>query len=550
MHEFLRGDPVRDEVNRVLGALEDNIWSHTYESRYLDFKEEAGRRNGRGEILPSNPHNEEAAFALAGEATCMANTEHGGALIVGVADGGDIIGTEMDAAWLRGRIYALTEHQLTVSIQEVHIRGRRLLVILAPQAIEPVPWKDIIHWRVKDQCMAVTEEAWRERQGRSLSFDWSAQDSKIPIYHVRPAALNAARSFLDATGLPNHLDLSRADDEDLLRRLGVVTAQNTFTNAGYLLLIGRGQPDITYRFFAKNHKYSVLPPVYQEGKAPPRASLLEELATVFAHIERATRICVLETELEYAAETGESQYQSLQDVDLATYEKPGRLLTQVPPRAIKEALINGVAHRDWAASAPVDVWHSASSVMVGSIGGFFGGVTAENLGQHPPRSRNNALVQVLVELHLMDYQGGGITTLRREMLKRGMPAPLIEEVADGDAVRVQLTAEGQDVVWACFIRELAPRRLRRDLDLLILLHHIVIHGYVTLCTAQELTAKPERQCLNALASLEKSHLEGEPAVFANPCRLGTGDTLWELTDTAVKKLNSLRDRYAFSHQKP
>lgn len=548
MHEFLRGDPVRDEVNRVLGALEDNIWSHTYESRYLDFKEEAGRRNGRGEILPSNPHNEEAAFALAGEATCMANTEHGGALIVGVADGGNIIGTEMDAAWLRGRIYTLTEHQLTVSIQEVHIRGRRLLVILAPQAIEPVPWKGVIHWRVKDQCVAVTKEAWLERQGRSLSFDWSAQDSKIPIYHMRPAALDAARSFLAATGLPNHLDLSRTDDEDLLRRLGVVTAQNTFTNAGYLLFIGRGQPDIIYRFFAKNRKYSVLPPIYQEGQTPPRVSLLEELATVFTHIDRATRICVLETELECAAETGEGDYKSLQDVDLATYEKPGRLLTQVPPRAIKEALINGVAHRDWASPAPVDIWHSASDVMVVSIGGFFGGVTSENLESHPPRSRNNALVQVLVELRLMDYQGGGIATMRREMLKRGMPAPRIEEVADGYAVRVLLTADDQDMVWARFVRELAPRRLRRDLDLLVLLHHIVTHGYVTLSSAQELTTKPERQCLNALVSLEKSHLDGEPVVFANPCRPGAEETLWELTDTAVKKLNALRDRYASTGQ--
>lgn len=541
MHEFLRGDPVRDEVNRVLGALEDNIWSHTYESRYLDFKEEAGRRNGRGEILPSIPHNEDAATALAGEASCMANTEHGGALIIGVADGGEIIGTEMDAAWLRGRIYELTEHRLTVTIQEVHIRGRRLLVILAPQAIEPVPWKGVINWRIKDQCMAVTEDAWRERQGRSMSFDWSAQDSKIPIYHVRPAALVAARNFLVATGLPSHLDLSKSDDEGLLRRLGVVTAQNTLTNAGYLLFIGRGRDDITYAFFAQHREYSIYPPILEEGDNPPRASLLEELATVFAQIDRATRICVLEAELERAALTGEGDYESLQDIDPATFEKPGRLLTQVPPKAIKEAVINGVAHRDWAFAGPVSIWHSARSAMVVSPGGFFGGVTSENLGTHPPRSRNNALVQVLLELHLVENQGGGVEAMHREMLKRGMLAPLIEEAAGGEAVRVQLTSEGQDLVWARFVRELAPRRLRRDLDLLLLLQRLVTDGYITVEIAREVTGKTAGQCVTALTALERVHLDGVPVVFANPCTAGTGETLWELTDVAVKRLNALRD---------
>jgi hypothetical protein len=95
----------------------------------VDFKEEAGRRSKDGAIGLSVPRDEDAAKALAGEATCMANTPKGGCLIVGVADNGDVIGTELEAEWLRARIYELTARQLTVDVKEATLRGHRVLIV-------------------------------------------------------------------------------------------------------------------------------------------------------------------------------------------------------------------------------------------------------------------------------------------------------------------------------------------------------------------------------------------------------------------------------------
>jgi ATP-dependent DNA helicase RecG len=80
----------------------------------------------------------------------MANTPGGGALIFGVADDGTLVGAELDSEWLRHRVYELTDRRLTVDVREAQVRGVRLLVVLAPQAIEPVRWNNRIFWRVDD----------------------------------------------------------------------------------------------------------------------------------------------------------------------------------------------------------------------------------------------------------------------------------------------------------------------------------------------------------------------------------------------------------------
>ena len=70
----------------------------------------------------------------------MTNTPGGGALILGVADDGALIGAATDAEWLRQRIYEKSQRLLTVDIQDVVVNGIRLLVITMPQAVEPIRW--------------------------------------------------------------------------------------------------------------------------------------------------------------------------------------------------------------------------------------------------------------------------------------------------------------------------------------------------------------------------------------------------------------------------
>lgn len=64
--------------------------------------------------------------------------------------------------------------------------------------------------------------------------DWSAHDSRVPLSAADPATVATARTML---GLP--IDRPRGTDTDILRHRGLVTPENTFTNAGALLCTDR-----------------------------------------------------------------------------------------------------------------------------------------------------------------------------------------------------------------------------------------------------------------------------------------------------------------------
>ena len=61
---------------------------------------------------------------------------------------------------------------------------------------------------------------------------------------------------------------------------------------------------------------------------------------------------------------------------------------RLPPGAVREAVLNGVVHRDWMQHDPVEVtWiDEDSALQVVSPGGFTRGVTAENVLTHRGKS--------------------------------------------------------------------------------------------------------------------------------------------------------------------
>ena len=176
----------------------------------------------------------------------MANTPGGGALIVGVADDGTVIGTGLETEWLRSRIYDLTQRLLTVDVRETWLGDRRVLVVRSPQAIEPIRWRGKIHWRVSDRCVEVDAATWHARRMTMIGYDWSDLSSQVEPVRARPEALTLARDFLRASGEASAGDLSSARDPELLRRLNVVTADGYLTNAGTLAFVGRQAPALDY----------------------------------------------------------------------------------------------------------------------------------------------------------------------------------------------------------------------------------------------------------------------------------------------------------------
>lgn len=471
-------DAVADEVARALDALARGVPADL-ESVNVDLKEEAGRRDRDGRLLPGVARSEQAAARLAAEAACMANSDGGGALIVGVADDHTLVGTALDGEWLRARIYELTERRLTVDVREESVHGTRLLVVRAPQAIEPIRWKGRVTWRVGDRCVEVDPSTWHARRMGRERYDWSEQSAQIDPREARPEALALARRHLRASEEAAAIDLASAPDPELLRRLNVVTADGYLTNAGALAFVGRESPALDYI------RRSVPAGDSRRRIRQGGRSLLEEIDEVEAAVDAFNE----ERHVRRGLVIGR--------------------LRELPPAAVREAVVNGVVHRDWASSAPTLVEHTGRTLVVSSPGGFIGGVTPQNIITHPSQARNRALAELFASLRVAEREGVGVDRMVRDMIALGYPPPSIEETT-GPYVRAALMGSSLDEAWIRLLSRLTPADARVSLTVLILLRRLVDAGWFDAAGVAPLLQLNAAETEGAIRSFLEVRIEGHP----------------------------------------
>lgn len=114
--------------------------------------------------------------------------------------------------------------------------------------------------------------------------------------------------------------------------------------------------------------------------------------------------------------------------------------TEVPVEAVREAIVNAVAHRDYQIRGDeIRVLMFRDRIEFYSPGRLPGHVTVENL-VHERFSRNEIVVQVLSDLGFIERLGYGIDRMIRLMDQAGLPAPRFEETAAG--FQVTLAGKG------------------------------------------------------------------------------------------------------------
>lgn len=502
-------DPVADEVGRILGLMAGGARiDDSVERLFVDLKEEHGRRDRTGAVGPSDPRNEQAAKELAGAAACMANTPGGGALIVGVADDGDMIGTHLETEWLRHRLYQLTGKSLTTDIVEHQVNGVRILVITSPRAIEPIRYSGKIRWRVGTNCVEVDANTWHAKRMAELNYDWSAQESNVPVSDARAGALEQARTFLRDSGETHAEELAQASDQQLLRRLNAVSDQGFLTNAGVIAFVGRGDPCLDYIHRDQAGGDSTAR-VRRTGRG-----LLEELAEVFQNFEAHDAVLHVQRGLAIGQ------------------------IRELPVRAAREAIVNGVAHREWGLADRTLVEHVGRTLRVTSPGGFIGGVNDRNIITHPSRSRNRALTELLAALRVAEQEGIGVDRMIRDMVALGHQTPDIRELA-GPYVRASLLGENLDTAWMSWLAAIAPGSERDDLNSLLILRHLTIVGWVDVTEAAPLIQLTVEEARGALEKLSKAVLTTAPVIAPALGVPPAAETVWHLTSGAVMALEEL-----------
>ena len=472
--EILGRDPIDVLVERALHRLSKGEATGRIETERVDVKEEPGRRGPGGAVLPSGRTNEKAADFLAGEMACMANTEGGGALIVGVADDGTRIGTQLNPDWLRHRIWELTSQQLTVSARTANLDGCRVLILTCVEALHPVRYRGKLRWRVGANWVEVDPVVWQSRLLERIGFDWSDQPSDRTLADVSPEACEVARRYLrESNGGEVGTNLADATDADLLRRLNLVRDTHRLTNAGSLLFVETPWPGVDYIRRDMPGGDSTL---RIEGAGP--------LVTQVHEVERAGGV-------------------SNRVTHTAEGFAHGRIRA-IPTRTLREAIVNGVVHRDWLAPQPTTIEHIGDTLTVTSPGGFLGGVTPDNIITHPAVPRYRSLSEAMAALGLAEREGIGVDRMVRDMLAIGRPAPVISEI-DGPYVRVVLLGGDPDAVIVALVAALSPSRAG-SVDSLLLLEHLTRRGWVDADTAAPvLQRSSQTEAEEAIRRLADAH---------------------------------------------
>lgn len=109
--------------------------------------------------------------------------------------------------------------------------------------------------------------------------------------------------------------------------------------------------------------------------------------------------------------------------DKSSLESPNA--EKYPKRALQEAMVNALAHRDYELADPARFISYADRLEILSPGALPLGVRLEDLrtGEVTPRWRNQALAWFLSRLQLAQAEGQGIQTIRSAMAAAGCPPP-------------------------------------------------------------------------------------------------------------------------------
>lgn len=399
-----------DEITRWLGEPE---------GERLEFKE--ARNNFHFDTLV------DYCVALANEG--------GGKILLGVTDARPRRVTGSRAFAEPGRteagLYERLRHR--IPIEEVMHDGQRLLIAHVPSRLPGTAWEHNGRYlrRAGDALVPIPGNE-LQLMFAEAGPDYSAQTVDAGLDTLAPRALTEFRQrWARKAGNPRILDWS---DLELLTNAELVV-DGQVTIAALVLL---GTREALGRHLAQAEIVFEYRSAEAAGPAQERLEQREGFLSIHDVLwERINR---------------RNDRQSYQDglfrYDIPTFDEV----------AVREALLNAVAHRDYRLGGSIFVRQYARRLEVVSPGGFPIGITPENIidQQHP---RNRRLAEVLGKCGLIERSGQGLNLMVESAVRQSKPLP---DFAGSSAheVRLRLAGTVQDPAFIRFLERLGEERLR------------------------------------------------------------------------------------------
>lgn len=486
-----------EKILSLLPLLDEQI-ADDLETETLDFKE-----------CPSESKLREMAKEMA---ICLGNAS-GGTVVFGVRErvrGCDkaVVGIDFapDLEALNATLYDSIDPKLPVQFEWMMYNSRRLLLMHVYPSMPPYTTTSGKGWmRIGKDCKPLTGSLLRQLREKAGLSDPTAMILAIdePLRAISPAALEILRREMKAMGAPS--DLLACDDSDLCRKLGFFR-DGRLTVAG-LLIVGREE---VIAIHAPNHEWK-----YSRMRTD----------TDYEFQPIGGRDCILSALDKIMLLLGQSNPVTTVPSGLFHPEFP-----QYPTIALREALLNAFAHRDYSIPGMVFIRHYRDRFEINNPGGFTGGVTPENILHHPPVTRNRYLVEtVLLATRLVNRQNLGVPRIFRALLEEGKEPPTFDEI--GQTVRVSFPGQKVDQGFKALLHFLVDKQgAYLDVDDLLLLHFFRRRHEAQWNDVREAYPYDDRRLREKLASLETNLLTIEHS--------GTGrGTTYHLSRRAAALLN-------------
>ena len=98
---------------------------------------------------------------------------------------------------------------------------------------------------------------------------------------------------------------------------------------------------------------------------------------------------------------------------------------ELPEQALREAVVNALAHRDYRSTANVQIYLFADRLEIVSLGGLPAGITEAELGTRSV-PRNPLLFGMLHRMDAVEHIGSGIRRIRDLCQEHGVSEPVFE----------------------------------------------------------------------------------------------------------------------------
>lgn len=333
------------------------------------------------------------------EICAFANTA-GGRILVGVDDQGNKVGVR-DQNRAKSEIQTSARNLDPPLVLDIEAVGNVLVVTVPSGPDKPYSANGLFYLREAANTQQMKREEIRAfffREGL-IRFD-EQPCSRFVMERDFDSRKYAA--FCRSTGIPRNLKRT-----DVLGNLQVLTGDG-MTNAGALLFSKRVpqfflQASISCALFQGTTKTKILDQATFQGSIPENYN--DAISYLMSHLNT-----------EYVIRGG-----------------PREEILELPEVALREAVVNAIAHRDYRSTSYVQVSIFQDRVEVLNPGGLVSGLRMKDLG-HVSRPRNLLLFSLMARMDLVEHIGSGIKRIREATRAHGLEPPRIE--ADGDCFSI------------------------------------------------------------------------------------------------------------------